>query len=171
MVEKLGIEKSSKIIEISDLIIAMFDTSKELSQEDITILEKIKDKKVIVILNKSDLENKVDLSKLKDYDIINISIKENKGIENLLNKITELFNLKELEVGDFTYISNARQIGIIKSSISLIEEIEEANRNNVEVDLIQIDLEKLWNQLGELIGETYKEELIDEIFKNFCLGK
>lgn len=171
IVEKIGVEKSGNVIENSDLIIAMFDGSTPLSEEDLKIIEKIKDKKVIVVINKSDLPQKIDVSLLKSFNCIKTSIKNNDGIKEILNKIKELFNLSELETSDFTYISNARQISLIKDSLKLIEEIEESNDNKVEVDLIQIDLERLWNLLGEIIGDTYKEELLDEIFSKFCLGK
>ncbi len=171
IVEKIGVEKSEKIIEEADLIIAMFDGSKPLSEEDKKILEKIKDKKVIVLINKSDLQTQIETTTLESLTCIKTSIKNNEGIKELLEKIEELFNLNELETSDFTYISNARQISLIKQSLKLINEIEEANNNNIEVDLIQIDLERLWNLLGEIIGETYKEELLDEIFSKFCLGK
>lgn len=171
IVEKIGVEKSEKIIEEADLIIAMFDGSKPLSEEDKKILEKIKDKKVIVLINKSDLQTQIETTTLESFTCIKTSIKNNEGIKELLEKIEELFNLNELETSDFTYISNARQISLIKQSLKLINEIEEANNNNIEVDLIQIDLERLWNLLGEIIGETYKEELLDEIFSKFCLGK
>lgn len=171
LVEKIGVEKSGNIIENSDLIIAMFDGSIPLSEEDLKIIEKIKNKKVIVVINKSDLPQKIDVSLLKSFNCIKTSIKNNDGIKEILDKIKELFNLSELETSDFTYISNARQISLIKDSLKLIEEIEESNNNKVEVDLIQIDLERLWNLLGEIIGDTYKEELLDEIFSKFCLGK
>lgn len=171
IVEKIGVEKSGNIIDNSDLIIAMFDGSIPLSEEDLKIIEKIKNKKVIVVINKSDLPQKIDVSLLKSFNCIKTSIKNNDGIKEILDKIKELFNLSELETSDFTYISNARQISLIKDSLKLIEEIEESNNNKVEVDLIQIDLERLWNLLGEIIGDTYKEELLDEIFSKFCLGK
>ena len=171
LVEQIGVQKSEKIIEESDLIITMIDGSKPISEEDKKILEKIKDKKVIVLINKSDLHTKIETTTLESFTYIKTSIKNNEGIKELLEKIEELFNLNELETSDFTYISNARQISLIKQSLKLINEIEEANSNNIEVDLIQIDLERLWNLLGEIIGETYKEELLDEIFSKFCLGK
>lgn len=171
LVEQIGVQKSEKIIEEADLIITMIDGSKPLSEEDKKILEKIKDKKVIVLINKSDLHTQIETTTLESFTYIKTSIKNNEGIKELLEKIEELFNLNELETSDFTYISNARQISLIKQSLKLINEIEEANSNNIEVDLIQIDLERLWNLLGEIIGETYKEELLDEIFSKFCLGK
>ncbi len=171
VVEKIGVEKSKNIIEKSDLVIALFDGSREFDEEDLEILSNLKNKKVIVLINKIDLEQKLDRTKLKNFSTIEISIKENKGIEKLLDKIKEMFDLEEIENSDYTYLSNARQISIIKECLNIGKEIEKQNELNTPVDLIQIDLQRLWEKLGELTGETYKDELLDEIFSKFCLGK
>lgn len=171
IVEQLGVIKSKKIIEESDLLIAIFDGSRELTKEDEEIIEALKDKKVISLINKNDLPQKLDTSKLISFNNISISLKEDKGIEKLLEEISKMFNLNELSIGDFTYLSNARQISIVKNAVKLCEEIELSNNNNVEIDLIQIDIQRLWENLGELTGDSYKEELLDEIFSKFCLGK
>lgn len=171
LVEKIGVEKSKSIIEKSNLVIALFDSSRPFDEEDLEILNNLKDKKVIVLINKIDLEQKLDITKLKGFNIIQVSIKENKGINELLDKIKEMFNLEEIENSDYTYLSNARQISIIKECLNIGKEIEKQNKLNTPVDLIQIDLQRLWKKLGELTGETYKEELLDEIFSKFCLGK
>ena len=171
LVEKLGVEKSKKIIEDSDLIIAIFDGSRNLSTEDKEILNQIKDKKVIIIINKQDLPRKIEEDYFKNFNIINTSIKNNEGINEILDKIKELFNLNILENNDYTYLSNSRQIAIIKECVRVANEIYKANLLGTEVDLIQIDLNHLWELLGEIIGSTYKEELLDEIFSKFCLGK
>ena len=89
----------------------------------------------------------------------------------LIEKIKELFNLNQLEEKDFTYLSNSRQISLVKKCVTLAEEIFESNETNIEVDLIQIDIQRLWELLGEIIGVSYKDELLDEIFSKFCLGK
>lgn len=171
LVEKIGVEKSKSIIEKSNLVIALFDSSRPFDEEDLEILNNLKDKKVIVLINKIDLEQKLDITKLKGFNIIQVSIKENKGINELIDKIKEMFNLEEIENSDYTYLSNARQISIIKECLNIGKEIEKQNKLNTPVDLIQIDLQRLWEKLGELTGETYKEELLDEIFSKFCLGK
>ena len=171
IVEQIGVNKSKKILEEADLIIAMFDASRPLSIEDQEILESIKNKKVIVLLNKSDLKEEIDTNIFKDYEIIKVSMKNDEDINKLTNKIKEMFNLSEIEESDYTYLSNSRQISIVKNCVNLSEEIYEANKNKVDVDLIQIDIQRLWEMLGELIGSTYKEEFIDEMFKRFCLGK
>lgn len=171
LVEKIGVEKSKEIIEKSDLLIGVFDSSRPFTIEDEDVLNCIKEKKHIIILNKTDLDPKIDINKFKNEDIIKLSVKDNTGINELLNKIKELFNLNEIDTGDFTYLSNARQISLIKSALSLSEEVTKQNELNTPVDLIQIDLQNLWEKLGEITGSTYKDELLDEIFSKFCLGK
>lgn len=171
IVEKIGVEKSEQIIETADLILALFDGSRSLDKEDTEILEKTKNKKTIIIINKTDLEQKINLNIVDKKTIINCSIKDNIGIDQIYKEIENLFNLKELEGKDLTYLSNARQISLVKQCIKIINEIEQANDLDTPVDLIQIDLQNLWETLGEIIGDTYKDELLDEIFSKFCLGK
>lgn len=171
VVEKLGVEKSKDIINKSDLIIALFDISRPFTLEDEAILSSIKAKKSIIILNKTDLPIKIDLNKFTSYNVIKTSVKEDIGKDKLLNMIKELFSLNEIETGDFTYLSNARQISLIKEALKLCLEIKYQNEQNTPVDLIQIDLQNLWEKLGEIIGDAYKDELLDEIFSKFCLGK
>ena len=171
VVEKLGVEKSKDIINKSDLIIALFDISRPFTLEDEAILSSIKAKKSIIILNKTDLPTKIDLNKFTSYNVIKTSVKEDVGKDELLNMIKELFSLNEIETGDFTYLSNARQISLIKEALKLCLEIKYQNEQNTPVDLIQIDLQNLWEKLGEITGDAYKDELLDEIFSKFCLGK
>lgn len=171
VVEKLGVEKSKDIINKSDLIIALFDISRPFTLEDEAILSSIKAKKSIIILNKTDLPTKIDLNKFTSYNVIKTSVKEDIGKDELLNMIKELFSLNEIETGDFTYLSNARQISLIKETLKLCLEIKYQNEQNTPVDLIQIDLQNLWEKLGEITGDAYKDELLDEIFSKFCLGK
>ena len=171
VVEKLGVEKSKDIINKSDLIIALFDISRPFTLEDEAILSSIKAKKSIIILNKTDLPTKIDLNKFTSYNVIKTSVKEDIGKDELLNMIKELFSLNDIETGDFTYLSNARQISLIKEALKLCLEIKYQNEQNTPVDLIQIDLQNLWEKLGEITGDAYKDELLDEIFSKFCLGK
>lgn len=171
VVEKLGVEKSKDIINKSDLIIALFDINRPFTLEDEAILSSIKSKKSIIILNKTDLPTKIDLNKFTSYNVIKTSVKEDIGKDELLNMIKELFSLNEIETGDFTYLSNARQISLIKEALKLCLEIKYQNEQNTPVDLIQIDLQNLWEKLGEITGDAYKDELLDEIFSKFCLGK
>ena len=171
VVEKIGVEKSKSILETSDLLLGIFDGSKPLTKDDLDILKEIENKKSIIIINKEDLPMQIEKEKFSRYKTLQISIKENKGINDIIEEIKSLFNLNELETQDFTYLSNARQINLIKNCLSLSEEINKQNEKNTPVDLIQIDIQRLWEKLGELTGESYKDELLDEIFSKFCLGK
>ena len=170
-VEQIGVKKSYEILEKSDLLLVLLDNSKNLTKMDKELLEKTKEKDVIILLNKTDLDQKIELQELKKYKILNISVKTNSGIEELKKIIISKFKLDKIANSDYTYLSNARQISLIKECVSIIKQIEKANKEGVNVDLIEIDLKRLWDKLGEITGETYKDELLDEIFSKFCLGK
>ena len=169
IVEKIGVEKSLKAIEDADLVLFVLDGTRKISKEDLEIFDKVKNKKVIIIVNKSDEAQIIDLSKFNKYEIIFTSTKIEEGLDELKNKIVEMFNLGNLELNDYTYLSNSRQISILKDSLNLANNV--LNKNETEVDLIEIDIKILWEKLGEILGETYKDDLLDEIFSKFCLGK
>ena len=120
-----------------------------------------------------DLESKIDRKKLNvDLNkIVELSITEDKGINELKEKIVELFNINEIETKDPTYLSNSRSISILKKCLNRIEEIEESLKNNMPIDMIELDIKSIWEELGTINGSTYEEELLDEMFKRFCLGK
>ena len=169
IVESIGVKKSLDLIEEADLILYVLNNNEELSNQEKNILEKIKNKNNIIIVNKIDLENKLDLNNLPEY--IEMSIKEDKGIDELRNKIKEMFNLEKLEQNDFTYLSSARSISLLKKSLQSLEDVKIGIDNNMPIDMVEIDLKKTWSILGEIIGETYTDELIDQLFSQFCLGK
>lgn len=171
IVEKIGVEKSLKTLDNSDLILLILDGSEELTEEDEKLIDLVEKEKTIVIINKSDLENKIKEDSLNGFDIIKTNTLSENGINPLLDKIKEKFNLNELDADDYTYLSNSRQISILKECINVIHEIEDGIENEMEVDIIAIDLKKLWDKLGEILGEVYDDSLLEEIFKNFCLGK
>ena len=168
IVEKIGVNKSLEIIDKSDLVIFMLNNNEKLTNEEINLLDKIKNKKHIIVINKIDLNNKLTIN---NNDVIKLSIKENIGLDDLKNKIIELFNLGEITTNDMTYLSNARSISLLNKSLNIINESIENINNNIPIDIIEMDLKNCWNTLGEIIGETYTDELIDEIFARFCLGK
>ena len=173
IIESIGVEKSLKIMEQADLILFMLNNNEELTEDILDLLKKIKEKKYIVLINKMDLESKIDRNKL-DIDLdrmIEISIKDNKGIEELKEKIIELFNINEIETKDPTYLNNSRSISILKRCLNKVEDIEESLKNNMPIDMIEMDIKSIWEELGTINGSTYEEELLDEMFKRFCLGK
>ncbi len=168
-VEKIGVEKSINTINDADLVIVVLNGTEKLTLEDKKILESVKSKKSLIFINKNDKKLNIDLKNTIDV-IYGNTINED-GIDNLKEKLIEMFNLGSLNLNDFTYISNARQIALLKGAKKLIESIKEQIENEMPVDLIEIDLKRIYDVLGEITGETYQDELIDELFKNFCLGK
>jgi len=170
VVEKIGVEKSKSIMEKCDLSILILNNNEPLTEEDINLLNIIKNKKHIILINKIDLENKLDVSLLND-EYLQISIAQDKGIEELKQKIIELFNLGQIETEDLTYLSDARSISLLKKSLNFIDESLASIENEEPIEIIEINIKEAWSTLGEIIGETYKEELLDELFSRFCLGK
>ena len=170
VVEKIGVEKSINLIDNSDLVILILNNNEELDSEELELLEKIKEKKNIILVNKTDLENKLDYTKLPN-NIIKISVKNNIGINELKQRIIDLFNLENLETNDMTYLNNKREINLLKESLNSINSAIKSINTNEPIDIVELELKNSWEYLGEIIGESYKEELIDEMFKRFCLGK
>ena len=170
VVEKIGVEKSLDIINKSDLIILMLNNNEPLTEEDKKLLNLIQNKTNIILVNKKDLESKIDYSTLPS-NIIKISINNNEGIDELKTRIIELFNLGKLETEDLTYLSDARSIALLEKSLEKINDSISSIKNNEPIDIVELSIKESWNLLGEIIGETYTDELIDELFSRFCLGK
>ncbi len=171
IVEKIGVDKSKNMINIADLIILVLNNNEELSAEDIEIINDCKDKKYIVFINKTDLEKKINISNIDENLIIYGNTVDNGGLDNLKNKIIELFNLGDLDGKDLTYLSNARQISTFKKAKENIDNAIEQCKNMIPIEMIDVDIKQAWDLLGELIGEKYHDELLDELFSKFCLGK
>ena len=174
-VEKIGINKSREIAKDADLIIAIFDSSKKLSKEDKEILAIIKGKKAIIILNKIDLERKIqkDDENFKDFseNIIEISALNNIGIDNLYSKITKLFELNEINIDNDLVITNIRHKNLITKAIESIEKTKDIIEKNMPIDIVAVYIKDILEDLGNITGEFVTEEIINEIFSKFCLGK
>ena len=171
IVEKIGVEKSLSLVNDADLIILVFNNNEKLTDEDKKLLEYTKEKKRIIVINKIDLENNLDISNLKNERIVKVSALKDSGIESLKNEINDMFNLEEINLGDFTYLSNSRQISLVKKAVEISKNLEDALNNDVPIDLLEIDIKEICEILGEIIGESYDDKLIDTLFSNFCLGK
>ena len=169
-VESIGVEKSLSLIKEADLVIVVLNNNEKLTKEDEEILEKTKNKPRIVVVNKIDLKPKLKLPK-EVSNIVETSTIKNSGIEELKEKIKELFNIEQIKTKDYTYLSNSRQISLAKKAYKELKQAEEALENKVPIDLVEIDLKDAFDTLGEIIGETYSDEIIDNLFKNFCVGK
>lgn len=171
LVEKIGVDKSLRLIEEADLVILVLNQNEKLSAEDRKILSVCQNKKTIVVLNKSDLEKRIEEEEIPYSEIIHTNTLDGNGIEPLKRKISELFHLEQLQSQDDSYLSNIRQISLAKEALSILEEVTVGIEQEVPVDMIEIDIKRSWEKLGEIIGETYSEELIDQLFSQFCLGK
>lgn len=167
IVEKIGIEKSLNLIDEAELVLLILDASCPLSEEDKYLLEKTKDKKRIIIMNKIDLK----LNNSYMDDVIKISAKNNEGIEDIKDAIKELFNVGAFMSKNLTFFTNVRQISLLKSAIKSLEDVQQSIKEEREIDMIEIDLKLVWEKLGDIIGANYTEELIDNLFSRFCLGK
>ena len=171
IIEKIGVEKSLKQIEKSDLVLFVLNNNEELSKEEISLYKNIKNKNHIIILNKIDLPNKLNKKLFEDDIIINMCTKDIIGLDELKKEIKKIYNLDKIETNDVTYLTNARSISILKQCLPLIDSIKEGIKNNLPIDMVEIDIKEVWNKLGLIIGETYEDELINQLFSQFCLGK
>ena len=170
VVERIGVEKSLSMINDADLIIVVLNSNEELSDEDKEILEKTKDKTRIIVLNKNDLDKKLVIpTDLKN--VVETNTNDIDGITSLKKKIKELFNLEQIATKDYTYLANSRQISLAKQAYKNLLDAEQAIKDDQPVDMIEIDLKECFDTLGEIIGATYSEEIIDNLFENFCVGK
>ena len=174
-VEKIGIAKSREMVKEADLIIAIFDSTKELTKEDIEILEEIKNKKSILILNKIDLgsvlcENDTRFTEVSNC-ILKMSALNHIGIENLYRQITELFQLEEINLDHEVVITNIRHKNLISKAIADVKKTKETIKQQIPLDMIAISIKDILEDLGKITGEMVSEDIINEIFAKFCLGK
>ena len=173
-VEKIGIAKSREIANSADLVIGILDSSKELSEEDKEILEIVKGKKSILILNKIDLKSKIDenIEEIKiNVPIIKMSALNNIGIEDLYAEISKMFNLNQIEVGNELIITNVRHKNIISHALSNLEKAKKSVEDKMPIDIIAIFIKDILEDLSNITGEIVTEDIINEIFARFCLGK
>lgn len=170
-VEKIGVEKSLSLIEQADLIIVVLNSNEKLTKEDLELLEKTKNKNTIVVLNKNDLERKIELEKLKEYNLVSTNTNNLEGIDDLKDKIKEMFNLEQISTKDYNYLTNVRQISLAKNAYQKLIDVENALKENLPIDMIEIDLRDCFDILGEITGKTYSDEIIDNLFERFCVGK
>jgi len=175
VIEKIGVEKSKKYADEADLIFMMIDGSRPLSKDDIEILEFIKNKKVILIINKVDLPQKTDYNKICSFigekNIIKVSIKEDIGIDTLFDNIKKLFFEGNIDFNDEIIISNQRNKASLFNALKSIENVIETVDNSMPEDFISMDLIEAYKYLGQIVGESVEEDIIDKIFSEFCLGK
>jgi len=175
IVERIGVERSRQVLKEADLILLVLNYSEEFSEEDRNLFKAVEGMDVIVIVNKTDLPQRLDLSEVttlaKDYRIVTTSLKEDEGINELEEAISSLFFSGAIEAGDMTYVSNSRHIALLNQANRSIEEAIDGVESGTPIDIVQIDLTRSWELLGEIIGDSVHESLIDQLFSQFCLGK
>lgn len=175
IVERIGVEKSRAVLKEADLILLVLNYSDELSSEDEKLFEAVQGMDVIVIVNKTDLPQKIDMNKVhelaSEHRIVTTSLLEEKGIDELEEAIAALFFAGNIEAQDLTYVSNARHIALLNQSLQAMNDAITAIEMDTPIDLVQIDFTKAWELLGEVIGESVQDNLINQLFSQFCLGK
>lgn len=175
IVEKIGVERSRKALSEADLILFVLNNNEPLTEEDRTLYEVIKNEDAIVIVNKTDLERRLDIEEVKtmigDTSLIQTSMLKQEGIDELELQIRDLFFGGEVQNQDMTYVSNSRHISLLKQARQTIQDAIDAAEAGIPMDMVQIDLTRTWEILGEIIGESASDELINQLFSQFCLGK
>ena len=169
VVESIGVDKSLKLIDEADLILFVVNYNEKLSRDDLVILDKLRGKNYITIVNKTDLEKKIDDDKLSNA--VYVSALNDDNIDEIGNKIKKLFDLEKIETADLTYLTSARSQAILRKVLESVKAVRKGIENNYPIDMVEIDLKDIWNLLGEIIGESYDEELLDQLFSRFCVGK
>lgn len=175
IVEKIGVERSRKALSEADLILFVLNNNEPLTEEDRTLYEVIKTEDAIVIVNKTDLKRRLDIEEVKtmigDTPLIQTSMLKQEGIDELELQIRDLFFGGEVQNQDMTYVSNSRHISLLKQARQTIQDAIDAAEAGIPMDMVQIDLTRTWEILGEIIGESASDELINQLFSQFCLGK
>ena len=169
VVESIGVDKSLKLIDEADLILFVVNYNEKLSHDDLVILDKLKDKNYITIVNKTDLDKKIDDDKLSN--VVYVSALNDDNIDEIGNKIKKLFDLEKIETTDLTYLTSARSGAILRKVLDSVKAVRKGIEENYPIDMVEIDLKDIWNLLGEIIGESYDDELLDQLFSRFCVGK
>jgi len=175
IVERIGVERSRQVLKQSDLILLVLNYGEALSDEDRQLFEAVSGLDVIVIVNKTDLSQQIDLEEVRKLasgrPVITTALIEEKGIDELELAIKDTFFAGEIDGGDLSYISNVRHIQLLKQSLSSLREAMNGIEMQMPMDIVQIDVTRTWELLGEIIGDTVHESLIDQLFSQFCLGK
>ena len=175
IVEKIGVERSKAAFSDADLILLVLNANDELHEDELALMEQIHGRQALVIMNKMDLPSRLDTEKLRSFfeesSIVPMSVLEEEGLDKLEEAISELFFGGKLDSGDLTYVSNVRHIALLKKAHKSLQDAYEAAEMLIPIDMIQIDVRLAWEQLGEIIGDTAADSLLDQIFSQFCLGK
>ena len=170
IVEKIGVDKSKSVASSADIIIYVLNNNEEISSEELETMGNLDSKKTIIFVNKSDLEQKINLGNISREIILGNTVSDN-GLDNLLVAIKNKLNLDSIVNKDMSYLSNIREITLVNKANDALNSANKSLEEGLPIDVIEIDLKRAWEYLGEIIGDAYEDELVDNIFSNFCLGK
>lgn len=175
IVERIGVERSRSALNEADLILLVVNWNEALHDDERELLAQLKDRPALVLVNKTDLPGRLDLAEIErtygDARIVRMSVKEGIGLDRLEEAVSRMFFSGSIEAPDLTYVSNARHAAALHRAKKSLEDAIRASREGIPIDLIQIDISASWEALGEILGDTASESLLDEIFSKFCLGK
>ncbi len=175
IIEKIGVERSRKALQEADLVLLVLNQNEPLTQSDRELLQLTKEMNRIILLNKMDLQPHLSREELTEYvenaTILEISVHSSEGIDTLEETINQMFFAGKAEERDATYISNSRHIALLEQAEKALKDVIDGIEAGVPVDLVQIDMTRCWDLLGEIIGESVQDELITQLFSQFCLGK
>lgn len=175
IVEKIGVERSRQILQEADLILLVLNSAEELSSDDEQLFAAVEGLDVIIIVNKTDLPRKMNMERVhalaEDRKVVTTSLLKEEGIEELEQAIASMFFEGELEADDATYVSNSRHIALLNKALDAVQDVLTGIEAGMPIDIVQIDFTRTWEILGEIIGDTVQESLINQLFSQFCLGK
>ena len=175
IVERIGVERSRQVLKEADLILLVLNYAEALTEEDRRLFEAVEGMDTIVVVNKTDLSAAIDIDEVKalagEGSVVTTSLLEEEGVIELEEAIAKLFYAGSIEAEDMTYVSNARHIGLLHNAKDIVDDALHAAEMGVPVDMIQIDITRAWEVLGEIVGDTVQDGLINQLFSQFCLGK
>lgn len=175
VVERIGVERSRRALEQADLVLLLLNYAEPLTEDDRRLLEEVRSHTAIVVVNKTDLEQRIDLEEVRrligDKPLVMLSLKEERGLDRLEEAIGQLFFAGKMERADAACVSNVRHIHLLELALGNVRDAISGIEGGIPLDMAEIDLKSAWQHLGEIIGESVAEDLIDQIFSQFCLGK
>ncbi|EIB7708299.1 tRNA uridine-5-carboxymethylaminomethyl(34) synthesis GTPase MnmE [Listeria monocytogenes] len=175
IVEKIGVERSRKALADADFILLVLNQNEELTVEDEALFEAATGHNYVVVLNKTDLETKLDINRVRELagenPIVSTSLVNDEGLEALEEAIKTLFFAGDIDAGDATYVSNVRHIALLHQALEALNGVTTGIQLGMPVDIVQIDMTRAWDLLGEITGDSVQDELLDQLFNQFCLGK
>lgn len=175
IVEKIGVERSRKALQDADFILLMLNQNEPLTEEDRALFEAARNHHYVVVLNKTDLHREIDITQVQALagtnPVVETSMLTEGGITELEEAIKKLFFTGEIDAGDATYVSNTRHIALLHQAANALDAVIEGVEAGMPVDIVQIDMTRAWDLLGEITGDSVQDELLDQLFNQFCLGK